>query len=76
MSSASWNNFFDQFGAFFLHHAQNELATGALQILQPADATPVQSVLPFGYWNMDMSMEPGFSIRGKSAERVVEIWFP
>lgn len=39
-----------------------------------AETPVVQSVLPFGYWNMDMPLVPDYSIRGKTAEGVVEAW--
>ena len=39
-----------------------------------AQTAVVQSVLPFAYWNMDMPLVPDYSIRGKSAEDVVEAW--
>jgi len=77
LANAPWDgeNQWDQGGTYQFNELDQARVLDAW-LRASADATPVLSVLPFGYWNMDMPLEPGFSIRGKSAEKVVEIWFP
>jgi len=75
LANAPWDgeDVWDQGGTYkFSQIDQARVMDAWLRVA--ASRTWVAGILPFGYWNHDLPLEPGFSIRGKSAELVLGKW--